>query len=158
MKHCWVFFLISAVLISHCCAGPANVTSEVNWWRSHDVEKTRNKRDGGATAIASIVIGAVFSAAGTAVSASGVPGPSNGAGPDGGCLWNVEAGCSKEIDWTCPPRHGYTLTHPFEFVKLRPVGNIVLDGWGNQVSPHWKSSSRVPSPWDPRTSAHCGSR
>ena len=44
------------------------MTSEVKRLRSHEVEKTRNKR--GATAIASIVIGAVFSAAGTAVSAA----------------------------------------------------------------------------------------
>ena len=136
------------------------MTSEVKRWRSHDVEKTRNKRDGGATAIAAIVIGAVFSAAGTAVSAAnGVPAPSNGAGPDGGCMWNVEAGCSKLEDMTCPPRSAFTLTSPYEFVKtLRRENFGQLDGWGRPLYPGAKTSERVPSLSDPRTNAHCGSK
>ena len=55
----------------------------------------------------------------------------------------AEAGCLEQEDWTCPPRNGFTLTSPYEFLKEGPDSEYIV-------------SERVPNQYDPRTNQHCG--
>jgi hypothetical protein len=128
MKHCWVFYLISAVLISHCFAGVANMTAAV--------EKTRNKR--AVISTASAVIGVALSAYGHFRGE-----PSRGSGSAGGCMWYEAQGCVTEGQGKCPPNSGFAFFNPYEFVK-KGEGEAVLEP--------------VPSPEDTRTNEKCSRR